>query len=45
MEEATKDQEVLLVANKKESNKLSAVNGIDKDGSIKTIPPLQKKRI
>jgi hypothetical protein len=42
MEEKTKDQEVLLVANKKESNKLSAVGGINEDGSIKTIPPLQK---
>jgi len=42
MEETTKDQEVLLVANKKESNKLSAVSGMNEDDSIKTIPPLQK---
>jgi len=42
MEETTKDQEVLLVANKNESNKISAVSGMNKDGSIKTSPPLQK---
>ena len=44
MKETTKDQEVLLVANKKENNKLSAVSGMNQDGSIKTIPPLQKNK-
>lgn len=41
MDEKIKEQDVLLVK-EKEDTKLKAVSGIDKDGTLKTVPPIKK---